>query len=187
MKPMIASLLAMLAAGAVAAPQTYEIDSTHTYPSFEISHLGFSIQRGGFDKTSGTIVLDTEKKSGNVEIVIDTASIDTGLDKRDAHLRGEDFFNTAQFPTATFKSGKLKFSGDKLTAIDGEFTLLGVTKPLTLAVSNFKCGTHPMSKKPWCGAEATGTLKRTDFGMSYGVPGVGDEVKLNIQVEAGLK
>ncbi|TJZ65196.1 YceI family protein [Chitiniphilus eburneus] len=186
-KTLIASLLALAATAAIAAPQTYELDSTHTYPRFEINHLGFSIQHGTFDKTSGTIVLDTEKKAGSVDITVDTSSLDTGLEKRDAHLKSEDFFNVAKFPTATFKSNKLKFDGDKLVAVDGNFTLLGVTKPLTLNIENFKCGQHPMAKKQWCGAEATATFKRSDYGMTAYVPAVGDEVKLTIQVEAGVK
>ncbi|WP_255989939.1 YceI family protein [Chitinolyticbacter albus] len=187
MKLLIASLFAVAATAAVAAPQTYEIDSTHTYPRFALNHLGFSVQHGVFDKTSGTIVIDSAKKSGSLDITVDTTSLDTGLAKRDDHLKSEEFFNVAKFPTANFKSDKLNFDGDKLVSIDGTFTLLGVAKPLTLTVANFKCGQHPMVKKQWCGAEATASFKRSDYGMGAYVPAVGDEVKLTIQVEAGLK
>ncbi|BCL75901.1 polyisoprenoid-binding protein [Jeongeupia sp. HS-3] len=184
-KLILAATVATLASAAFAAPENYAIDPSHTAAHFAVSHLGFSTQFGSFDKTSGNIVLDAEKKTGSVDISIDTASIDSGWDARDKHLKGEDFFNVEKYPTATFKSKNLKFDGDKLVAVDGDFTLLGVTKPLTLAVSDFKCGPHPMMKKAWCGAAASATLKRSDFGMKAYLPGVGDEVKLTIQVEAG--
>ncbi|MBY0445102.1 MAG: YceI family protein, partial [Burkholderiales bacterium] len=156
-------------------------------PSFELSHMGFSIQNGRFDKSSGTITLDAAKKTGSVDISIDTRSLNSGWEKRDAHVKGPDFFNTEKFPAMTFKSNKLVFEGEKLVAVDGNFTLLGVTKPLTLAVSNFKCDMHPMMKKPACGANASATIKRSEFGMSTYVPNIGDDVKLNIAVEAVQK
>ncbi|GHD68401.1 YceI family protein [Jeongeupia chitinilytica] len=184
-KLILAAAFATVASAAFAAPETYSIDPSHTAAHFSINHLGFSTQQGTFDKTSGSIVLDAEKKSGSVDISIDTASLDTGWDARDKHLKGEDFFNVEKYPTATFKSKNFKFDGDKLVAVDGDFTLLGVTKPLTLSVADFKCGPHPMMKKPWCGAAATAVLKRSDFGMKAYLPAVGDEVKLTIQVEAG--
>ncbi|AOY00016.1 YceI family protein [Jeongeupia sp. USM3] len=184
-KLILATAFATVASAAFAAPETYSIDPSHTAAHFAVDHLGFSTQYGAFDKTSGSIVLDAEKKTGSVDIIVDTASLDSGWDARDKHLKGEDFFNVGKYPTATFKSKNLKFDGDKLVAVDGDFTLLGVTKPLTLAVNNFKCGQHPMMKKAWCGAAATATLKRSDFGMKAYLPAVGDEVKLTIQVEAG--
>ncbi|MBE9608468.1 YceI family protein [Chitinilyticum piscinae] len=181
---LIAALLGA-SAFATAAPMSYTIDQSHTFPQFEVDHLGFSTQHGRFDKTTGSIVLDLAAKSGNIDISIDTGSIDTGWEKRDAHLKSEDFFNVAKYPAMTFKSKNLKFDGDKLVAVSGDFTLLGVTKPLTLTVNNFKCvDSHPMAKKPWCGADATATIKRSEFGMKTYVPAVGDEVKLTIQIEA---
>lgn len=186
MKKTIAVLALSLgtALPAFAAPESYNIDSGHTFPSFEVSHLGFSIHRGRFNKTEGKVTLDLAAKSGSVEVTIDANSIDTGGDKLDKHLRAEDFFNVEKFPTLTFKGSKMKFDGDKPVAIEGDFTLLGVTKPVTLTINNFKCGAHPYNKKAMCGAEVTGTIKRSEFGMKYGVPGVGDDVKLAIQVEA---
>jgi polyisoprenoid-binding protein YceI len=166
MKRFIATaLLAGLTSTAFAAPVVYQLDPSHTYPSFELSHMGFSIQNGRFDKSSGTITLDAEKKTGSVDISIDARSLNSGWEKRDAHVKGPDFFNTEKFPTMTFKSNKLVFEGEKLVAVDGNFTLLGVTKPLTLAVSNFKCDMHPMMKKLACGANASATIKRSEFGM----------------------
>jgi polyisoprenoid-binding protein YceI len=169
---------------AFAAPENYVIDAGHTFPSFEVNHLGFSTHRGRFNKTEGKITLDTAAKSGSVEITIDANSVDTGGEKLDKHLKAEDFFNVAKFPTLTFKGSKFTFDGDKPVAVEGDFTLLGVTKPVKLTISNFKCGAHPFNKKPLCGAEVTGTIKRSEFGMKYGVPAVGDDIKLMIQVEA---
>jgi polyisoprenoid-binding protein YceI len=184
-KTLVTALLAAaMATPAFAAPENYTIDPGHTFPSFEVSHLGFSTHRGRFNKTEGKVTLDAAAKSGSLEVTIDAASVSTGGEKLDTHLKAEDFFNVAKFPTITFKSNKLKFDGDKLVGADGDFTMLGVTKPLSLTVSNFKCGAHPFNKKPMCGAEVTATVKRSDFGMKYGLPAVGDDIKLLIQVEA---
>lgn len=185
LKPTLLTLAtALLATTAQADPQVYVIDPTHTYPNFSINHLGFSLQRGRFNQTEGKIVLDTEAKAGQVEISIHAASIDTGLAKRDEHLRGADFFKVAEYPKLTFRGDKLEFNGDKLVAVQGELTLLGVTKPLRLSVTQFYCGLNPLRLKQGCGAEAQAILKRSDFGMDYALPGVGDEVQLAIQVEA---
>ncbi len=181
---LIVLICATISAPVFAAPETYTIDSDHTFPSFEISHLGFSKHHGRFNNTSGQIVIDSAAKSGSIEVKIDTASVDTGGEKLEKHLRAEDFFNVEKFPTMTFKSNKLNFKGDKLVAAQGELTLLGVSKPVSLNIASFNCGNHPVNKKAMCGAEATATIKRSDFGMKYGVPAVGDEVKLTIQVEA---
>jgi len=180
----LVSIAAMTAAPAFAAPESYSIDPKHTLPSFEINHLGFSTQRGRFNTTSGKITLDREAKRGSVLVNIETASVDTGVAKLEEHLRAEDFFNVAQYPTMTFKSNNLKFNGEVPVAAEGELTLLGVTKPVTLAITAFKCAPHPIAKKEACGADATTTIKRSDFGMKYALPAVGDEVKLVINVEA---
>jgi polyisoprenoid-binding protein YceI len=147
--------------------------------------------QGRFDKMTAKIVLDQAAKTGSVEAKIVAASINTGDAKRegggrsrDEHLRSADFFNTAEFPELTFKSTRLNFRGDTVESVDGNLVLLGVSKPLKLTVTSFNCGAHPFSKKPMCGAVAEGTIKRTDFGMKYGVPGVSDDVKLSINLEA---
>lgn len=178
-----ASLALMIAAPAFAA-DSYTVDPRHTFPSFEINHLGFSIQRGRFNTTSGKITLDPAAKSGSIEVTIDAGSISTGLADLEKHLRSDEFFDTANFPSITFTSKKLNFDGDRLVSADGDFTMHGVTKPLTLTLDLFRCGPHPMTKKPHCGADAIATLKRSDFGISKYVPMVGDEVKIAIQVEA---
>ncbi len=182
------SIVAIALTGLLAAPafaaDSYTVDPRHTFPMFEVNHMGFSTQRGRFNQSSGNITLDTAAKKGSVELTIATASLDMGLDKWDEHLKSEDFFNVAQFPTMHFTSDKLVFDGDKVVAAEGSFTLLGVTKPLTLTVSNFRCAPHPMNKKQTCGADITATFKRSEFGMTKYVPGVSDEVKISTPVEA---
>ena len=184
----ISSIIVIVLASVIAVPayaaESYTIDPTHTWPMFEVNHLGFSTQRGRFNKTSGKITLDTAAKKGSVDLVIGTASLDMGFDKWDEHLKSADFFNTGQFPMMRFTSDNLVFEDDKVVAAEGYFTLLGVTKPLTLTVSNFRCAPHPMNKKQTCGAEISVTLKRSEFGMTKYVPAVSDEVKISSPVEA---
>jgi polyisoprenoid-binding protein YceI len=181
---MIAAIVALGFSGATPAADGYTLDPDHTFPRFEISHMGFSTHHGQFNKTAGKLVLDRAAKTGSVEITVDTASIATGDAALEKHLRSEDFFNIAKFPAMTFRSRALKFGGDVPVSAEGELTLLGVTRPLTLSISRVKCGPHPVSKKEECGAEVSGTLKRSEFGMKAYVPLVGDEVTLHIQVEA---
>jgi polyisoprenoid-binding protein YceI len=185
----IAQLTALLLASTLAvsanAADSYTVDSTHTYPAFEINHMGFSTQRGRFDKTTGKIVLDAAAKKGMIEINIDVNSLNMGLEKWNDHLKSPDFFDAAKFSTMKFTSTKLTFDKEKLVAAEGEFTLLGVTKPLTIKVSNFACGKHPMVPKVFCGAEISATIKRSDFGMMKYLPLVGDEVKIFAPIEAG--
>lgn len=166
------------------AVDTYSIDPNHTFPVFEVNHLGFSTQHGRFDKTSGTITLDMAAKKGSVDLTIETTSLDMGFPLWNEHMSADGFFNTAKFPTMTFKSNKLIFKGDKVVAAEGDFTMLGVTKPLTVTVNDFKCGDHPMLKKPMCGANISGTIKRSDFGMTKYVPAVSDDIKIHVPVEA---
>ena len=182
-----AALLVSLAGAAVAAPVTYQIDPAHTHPSFEADHMGgLSVWRGKFNKSEGNIVVDRAAKSGSVDITIDTDSIDFGNDKLNEHAKkAPDLFDVAKFPTATYK-GKLVFTGDTPTSVNGELTLHGVTKPVTLRIDKFKCMIHPMSKKEVCGADALATFNRSDFGITFGTQmGFNPEVRLAIQVEAG--
>ncbi|MBK1889766.1 polyisoprenoid-binding protein [Undibacterium sp. 14-3-2] len=180
---LIIAALAISAAPAFA--QTYNIEPGHTYPSFEADHMGISVWRGKFNKTSGKVVLDRAAKIGTVDITIDASSIDFGHEKMNEHAKSKDIFNVAQFPTATYKGTSIKFEGDTPVAVEGNFTLLGVTKPLTLKINKFKCIQHPMLKREVCGADASAEFKRTDFGLNYGMAyGFAPEVKLAIQVEA---
>lgn len=185
----IAALVATLAisaaaAPAFAAPETYNVDSTHTFANFSYSHFGMSTQLSKFTKTTGTVTLDKAAKTGAVDVVIDTKSVDTGYDTFNEHIQGEDFLDTAKYPTATFKSTKVVFKGDKPVSITGDLTLKGVTKPVTLTVKSFQCMPHPMLKKDACGATATAIVKRTDFNMGKYAPYVGDEVTITLPVEA---
>lgn len=175
-------LLLMLAAPVQAA--NYTIDSTHTYPSFEINHGGFSTQRGFFGKTAGSITLDRQAHTGSANVKVEAASITTGMKLRDEVLRGEKFFNVAKYPDIVFASDSLKFDGDVPVSADGKLTLLGVTKPVTLTIRNFKCGQNVISKYDECGADIRTQFKRSDFGMTAYLSSVGDEVTLHIQVEA---
>jgi polyisoprenoid-binding protein YceI len=178
----LASILATAAGTALAAPETYTVDPTHTFPSFETDHMGLSIWRGKFNKSSGTIVYDKEGKAGTVDITIETTSVDTGQDTLNEHLNGERYLDTGKFPTATYKGKLVKFNGDSPTEVEGQFTLKGVTKPLTLKINKFGCKPHPMTKKYTCGADVSASFNRDDFG----VPGMGaGETKLLISVEAG--
>jgi polyisoprenoid-binding protein YceI len=173
------------AATTALAADVYDVEPNHTYPSVEVSHMGISKFRGKFKKTKGTITLDRAAKTGSVDITIDTSSVDFGHDKLDEELRGADWFNVAKFPTATYK-GTIKFEGDEPDEIDGQLTLLGVTKPVKLDIEEFKCIQHPFYKKEVCGADAEGEFDRSDFGMKKGVEFGGGKVELEIQVE-GLK
>jgi len=166
------------------AADTYKIDPMHTYPSLEFPHMGLSTWRGKFNKTSGSISLDLAAKKGSVDIVIDADSIDFGLDSMHEHAVKEEWFDVAKYPTAAYK-GKLIFTGGKATAVDGELTVKGITKPVKLKINSFVCMTHPYYKKPWCGADAEGDLHWADFGMKKWGEGDADKVTLHIQVEAG--
>ena len=181
-----AAVLTLVAGSALATPVTYECDPSHTYPSFEADHMGgLSVWRGKFNKSSGTIVYDKEKQAGTVNITIDTSSIDFGQDALNANAQKPELFNTAKFPTATYKGTLAKFVNGAPTEVDGEFTLLGVTKPLTLTIKQFKCMVNPMYKKEVCGADAAATFNRDDYGMTTGKQwGFNMGVKLAIQVEA---
>jgi len=179
---LITALLAFSSSYAFA--QTYQIEPNHTYPSFEADHLGISMWRGKFTKTSGSITLNRVTNTGTVDIKIETNSIDFGHPKLNEHAKTEAMFNVMKFPTATYKSQSITFEGDKPVAVDGELTMLGVTKPVKLAINKFKCIQHPMLKREVCGADASAEFKRTDFGLNYGTPMFAPDVKLAIQVEA---
>lgn len=180
----VLALATAISAPAFAAPETYVIDSTHTFPRFSYSHFGLSKQLSRFDKTSGTIVLDKEAKTGSVDIVIDTKSVDTGFEVFNGHIQGADFLDTATYPTATFKSTKVVFKGDVPTEVQGDLTIKGVTKPVTLTVTSFVAMPHPMLQKDAIGANATTVIKRTDFNAGKYAPNVGDDVTIDIAVEA---
>jgi polyisoprenoid-binding protein YceI len=193
MKTPIRTLLgiALLPLAAAAAPVTYTIDSLHSFPNFSVNHLGMTMVHGRFERMTGKIVYDAAAKTGSLEVHVPTSTVSTGDAKRadgararDEHLRSADFFNSAEFPDMTFKSTKINFAGERPESVEGNLTLLGVTRPVKFQLTQFNCGPHPFSKKPMCGAYVEGTIKRTDFGMKFGVPAISDDVKLAIGVEA---
>ncbi len=181
-----AAVLTLITGSALAAPVTYEVDPGHTYPSFAADHMGgLSVWRGKFDKSSGTIVLDKDKSTGTVDITVDTSSIDFGHEKLNEHAKGPDMFDVAKFPTATYKGKLANFKNGAPTEVQGEFTLHGVTKPLTLKINQFLCKPNPMTKKEVCGADASATFNRKDYGLGFGdAYGFKMDVTLAIQVEA---
>ncbi|MCB1938354.1 MAG: polyisoprenoid-binding protein [Rhodocyclaceae bacterium] len=181
---MIAALASFVATPLMAAPAVYGIDNSHTFPRFSYSHFGFSTQLSRFNKTTGTVTLDAEAKTGAVDVTIDMTSVDTGSETFDGHIQKEDFLDTATYPTATFKSTKVTFNGDAPASIEGNLTIKGVTRPVTLTVTSFKAMPHPMLKRPAIGANATTVIKRSDFNAGKHAPYVGDEVTLDIALEA---
>lgn len=185
-----AILLVALPVAVGAAPESYTLDPLHTFPNFTVDHLGMAMIFGRFDKTTGKVTLDRAARTGSIDIAVQTASVTTGdSDKgirtrsRDDHLRTADFFNVADFPQMTYKATKISFTGDNPASIDGELTLLGVTKPVPLTILRFKCIPLSGNSKERCGGDATGKFKRTDFGMKTGIPNVGDEITLMIGFE----
>jgi polyisoprenoid-binding protein YceI len=182
------ALLAVVAGAGVAnaAPSTYNVDPHHTFPSFEADHMGgMSLWRGKFNTSSGVVHLDRAAHAGDLSITIDTASINFGYDKMDEHAKTAEIFDVAKFPTATYKGTFSKWNGDAPTEVQGELTLHGVTKPVTLTIDSFLCKVNPMMKKEVCGADAVTTINRADFGVDFGKAyGFKMDTKVLISVEA---
>jgi len=176
--------VALFAGAAHAEPVTYNLDPTHTFTSFGYNHLGLSGQQSKFNKVSGTVTYDKAAKTGAVDVTIDMKSVNTGAAVFDGHIQGEDFLDTAKFPTATFKSTKVAFEGDKPTAVEGNLTIKGITKPVTLTVSHFVNTEHPMMKRDAIGANASVVIKRTEFNAGKYAPYVGDDVTITLSLEA---
>ena len=178
--------LAAIVAAPVAALETYVIEPVHSQPVFEARHVGFSFQYGSFGKLAGKVTLDRVAKKGAVDIAIDPASIRSFSPALDNVLRSERFFNVARYPTITFRSSNVVFDNDKVTRVDGELTMLGVTKPVSLTLVNFVCGESPFNRRPMCGADATARIKRSEWGMTDGlaIGSPADEVRLMLPIEA---
>lgn len=179
---LFAAIVAGSAVPTLVAAGDYTVDPEHTYPSFEMSHMGISVWRGKFNRTSGTASFDRAARTGTATIRVDTASIDFGLDKMNEFAVGPDWLNVGKFPVMTYQ-GKFRYTGDTPSAMDGQLTLLGVTRPLTLTLRSFKCIEHPMLKREVCGADAEGDLNRADFGMTEYSDGEAGKLHLRIQVE----
>jgi len=178
--------LAAVAVSAAAAPEKYDIDPNHTFPAFEADHMGgLSLWRGKFNSSSGSVTLDTAAKAGSVEVTIDMASLDFGHDKMNEHAKGDQMFDVAKFPTATYKGTFSKWNGDAPAEVTGQLTMHGVTKPVTLTINSFLCKPNPMNRKMTCGADASAMLNRDEFGVDYGKSfGFKMATKLLITIEA---
>ena len=177
-------LAAAVSTSALAAPATYKLDPTHSFPRFSYNHLGFSTQLSRFNKMTGTVTYDPEAHTGSVDVTIAMDSVDTGSTALNEHLQKPDFFDSAKYPDATFKSTEVKFDGDKPVEVDGTLTVKGISKPVKLTVTSFTHKAHPMLKKDAIGANATTVIKRSEFGLGLYAPAVGDDVTLDISLEA---
>lgn len=190
-RALLGLMLATATLSAAAAPESYTFDPYHTFVHFGVDHNDFSTIWGRFDKSSGKFSIDPQAKTGSLEVSVETASVTTGDSvrgnrprSRDEHLRSADFFNAVEFPRMLYKTSSVRFNGDAPAELHGQLTLLGVTRPLTLTVDRWKCAPHAVTKRPICGGNATGAIKRTDFGMKWGVPATGDEVRILVTFEA---
>lgn len=181
MNKLLACLLC--AAAPAFSAESFILDPGHTFPSFEIRHQGVSIMRGKFNRSQGRVVLDAAGPGSAIEVVVDATSGDTGHDGLNQKLLGANFFNTARFPEIRFTSNDVTFQDGKPVSANGQLTLLGVTRPLTLEIRDYVCTRAFPSLRPLCGADVHTRIKRSDFGMNYGIPLIGDEVKLAIEVE----
>jgi polyisoprenoid-binding protein YceI len=182
---LIAAALTITLMPGVATAANYKLDPDHTFPSLEFSHMGLSIWRGKFNRTTGTVTLDLAARRGTVNVQVETDSIDFGLDSMHEYAVRPDWLDVAKFPVMTY-TGSIVFQGDKPVAVEGQLTLRGVTRPLKLTINSFECIEHPFYKKEACGADAEGLLNRADFGMTQYAEGEAGKVRLRIQVE-GLR
>lgn len=181
----LAAVATLLAGASAVQAADYAMDPTHTFVTFEIGHFGTTTNRGRFDKKVGTVQFDRAAKTGKVNITIDATSVNTGTSAFDQHLQSADLFDAVKFPTIKFASDKFVFSGDKVSEISGNLTLLGKTQPVTLKANQFNCYENPMIKREVCGGDFETTIDRTAFGMNYGVDwGFPKNVRLIVQVEA---
>lgn len=182
-KWLAAALIAGASVPVLAAPESYTVDPNHTYPSLEMSHMGISVWRGKFNKSSGKVTLDRAAGTGTVEIRVDTMSIDFGHMGMNTFAVGEDWLGVDRYPTMSYK-GAIRFTGDKPTSVEGQLTLREVTRPLKLRIDKFGCIPHPLFRKEVCGADAEGDLNRAEFGMTLYSDGDAGKIHLRIQVEA---
>ena len=182
-----AVMFAVLPVSAMAAAESFTVDPDHTFPNFTINHLGFSTMHGRFGQTSGKLTVDEANHTGSVDVVIDAASVNTGFNKRDDHLRSPDFLNAKEFPEISYKSTKVTINKDSSAVVEGNLTIAGVSKPVTLNVQRMNCGINPMDPKKQqyrCGFDAQAKIKRSDFGVKFGLPAIGDDMAIDLEVEA---
>lgn len=180
-----AALIAVLTGGGAAAePTGYRFDPAHSFVHFEVMHFGTATLRGRFGPLEGYATLDPVARQGSVSLRVPTRIVSTGLPVLDSRLRQGDLFDSEAQPEAFFVADRFVFEGDTLKQVRGEITLRGISRPLALRVQRFSCGTHPLLRRPWCGGDFEAELQRSDFGMDFGLPLVGNRVRLQVQVEA---
>ncbi|MDH6300878.1 YceI family protein [Polynucleobacter sphagniphilus] len=180
----ISALLLTLVTSSAQSAEIYVTDPEHTFVSFSYKHLAYSIQTSRFDRVNGTITLNDQMDGGTIEIATETGSVSTGSDTFNKLLRSEDYFNSEKFPVAKFTSDKVIFNDQTITSLSGELTIKGITKPVNIEVSNFACSRNFITLKYMCGANASAKLSRSEFNLGKYVPFVGDEISLNIVIEA---
>ncbi|MFT3663484.1 YceI family protein [Piscinibacter sp.] len=183
-KTLLATALLAAAGLAQAQSATYHVEPTHTFVYFEAKHAGTSTLRGRFEKKDGSVQIDRAAKTGKAEITIDLSSVSTGVGPLDGHLKGKDFFDVASHPSAKFVGDKFVFDGDKVSEVSGTLTLAGKSNPVTLKATGFNCFQSPMLKREVCGGDFETTLVRSQYGLVYGLPGIPDNIRLLIQIEA---
>lgn len=176
--------LAVAAGCAAAQPITYRFDPSHSFVHFEVMHFGTATLRGRFGPLDGLATLDRRAGTGQVSLSVPTQAVSTGLAVLDSRLREDDLLDSSAHPQAYFVAERFVFDGEALREVRGEFTLRGNSRPLTLRAQRFACGTHPVVQRPWCGGDFEAELRRSDYGLTFGLPLVADRVRLLIQVEA---
>jgi len=179
-----AAVLAASAAAALAEPVTYAVDAAHTRVWWEARHFGTSTQRGRFDDVAGNIVLDREGARGEVSFTIATGSVSSGVPALDRMLKGNGFLAAEAYPSAYFVASRLRFDGERLSGLRGEFTMRGVSRPLELRSTRFACRRDAMLQRDVCGGDFEGELLSSDYGSTFGLPFVGDKVRLLVSIEA---
>lgn len=181
---LLLSALLLTATPARAELESYTYDTEHTQIIFAVNHLGFSNSHGRFTKFTGGFKFDAENPAASsADMTIDTNSLVMDSAAWEKHLKNADFFNVEKFPTMAFKTTAVEKTGDNTGKITGDLTLLGVTKPVVFDVTYNKSGIHPYSKKMVAGFSGKAVIKRSEFGMTYGLPGVGDDVSVILEVE----
>jgi polyisoprenoid-binding protein YceI len=175
---------ALAGAAAVAQPIGYRLDPSHSFVHFEVMHFGTATLRGRFGLLDGYATLDAGARQGSVAMRVPTKIVSTGLPVLDSRLRQSDLFDSEAQPEAFYVAERFVFDGDTLKEVRGEITLRGISRPLALRAQRFSCGTHPLLQRPWCGGDFEAELQRSDFGMDFGLPLVGNRVRLLVQVEA---
>ena len=178
-----ALVITVLPFSTVYAADNYSVDPDHTFATFTVNHLGMSDLTGRIDIKDGAMTLDQDTKTGTITVNLDPASIDTGHQKRDDHLRSPDFLNVVEFPDMSFESTSATLT-DGGGTVEGNLTILGQSKPVTLTVTGWNCGDHPFNNKPMCGFNAEAAIKRSDWGVNYGIPALGDDMQLSLEIEA---